>query len=132
MRKKSQPPFGGLVKPADEAALQALRATRAELDHRLAVVESDYDEGLIDGRRYAAAVDKMSARITEAQRRQAALESKGSTATLLGAPDPVARSMPPLANRQRLIDALAVITLRKRSPQLADVSGRVSDRPVAV
>ena len=103
-----------LVKPADEAALAALRAEREELDHRLAVVESDYDEGLIDGRRYAAAVDKVSARITEIQRRQAALVSRGSTATVLGAPDPVAAfDAAPLAIRQRLIDALAVITLHK-------------------
>lgn len=103
-----------LVKPADEAALKELRDERNDLDHRLSVIESDYDEGLIDGRRYATAVEKARARIVEVQRRQAALVSRGSTATVHGAPDPVAAlDAAPLAIRQRLIDALAVITLHK-------------------
>lgn len=97
------------MKPADEAALGHLRAERDDLDRRLSVIKSDYDEGLIDGRRFAAAVEKARARIAEVRRRQAALVSRGSTARVLRALDPVAAfdAAPlSLAIRKCLIDAL--------------------------
>lgn len=103
-----------LVKPADESELAALNTERDELRHRLRSVESDYDEGLIDGRRYKAAVEKIEARLDEVRRQSAKLVADSGPGSVLAAPDPVAAfDASPLAIRQRVIDALATITLTK-------------------
>lgn len=103
-----------LVKPADETELAALAAERAELRHRLKAIESDYDEGLIDGRRYRTAKEKVDARLDEVRRAEAKLVADSGPGSVLAAPDPVAAfDASPLAIRQRVIDALATVTLAK-------------------
>lgn len=103
-----------LVKPADSSELATLAAERTELRHRLKAIESDYDEGLIDGRRYRTAREKVEARLDEVRRAEAKLVDATGPGSVLAAPDPVAAfDAAPLAVRQRVIDALATITLTK-------------------
>lgn len=109
----AQPDLSALVvKEADKDKMADLNRQRNELDDRLAAIESDYDEGLIDGRRYAAAVERVQAQLVVVQREQSALVGAEATASVLGADDPVAAfDRAPLAIRQRIIDVLATITL---------------------
>lgn len=103
-----------LVKPADESELAALNAERVELRQRLEVFAHDYDEGLIDGRRLHAATTKVEARLAELDATTRRLMADSGPGSVLGAPDPVAAfDAAPLAIRQRVIDALATITLTK-------------------
>lgn len=101
-----------LPRRKDDGEAAALAAERAELRARLEVHEHDYDEGHIDGRRYAAAVAKVEARLADVRRRQAALTASDAFAALLESNDPVAAfDAAPLAIQQRIIDGLARITL---------------------
>jgi hypothetical protein len=103
-----------LVKPADESELADLNTERTELRHRLKTIESDYDDGLIDGRRYRTAREKVEARLEEVRRAEAKLVADSGPGSILAAPDPVAAfDAAPLAIRQRVIDALATVTLTK-------------------
>lgn len=109
----ARPDLAGLVvKKADKEKMAGLTRQRNELDDRLATIEADYDEGLIDGRRYAAAVERVQAQLVVVQREQSALVGAEATAGVLGAEDPVAAfDGAPLAIRQRIIDVLATVTL---------------------
>lgn len=103
---------GLLVQEADKDALAGLNRQQADLRHRLTSIEADYDAGLIDGRRYATAVAKVTAQQDAIQRRAAALVTAEGPTSVLGAADPVAAfDAAPLAIRQRVIDTLASVTL---------------------
>lgn len=101
-----------LVRPTDEAELATLTAERDQLQNRLATVESDYDEGHIDGRRYREAREKVLARLSAVQQRQGRLIASDASSSVLAAPDPVAAfDAAPLAIQQRMIGMLAEVTL---------------------
>jgi len=101
-----------LATEADAGTLAELASHRKDLQHRLAVIESDYDSGLIDGRRYASAAERVQAEISAVQRQQIALVSAAGPSSILGAPDPVAAfETAPLDIRRHVIDALMTVTL---------------------
>lgn len=93
---------------SDPAAAQLV----SQLRDRLAAVEADYDAGLIDGRRYAAAHGKVSA---ELDRAEAALLAVGQDAALAGllSGDHRAESFrsASLSQQRAIIDALCVVRL---------------------
>nr|WP_273482820.1 recombinase family protein [Kribbella italica] len=66
-----------------EAEAKALRA-------RLGRIESDYDAGHIDGRRYAVATEKVRIEIQDIERRLAAVSGNAPLVELLNKPDPAA------------------------------------------
>lgn len=101
-----------IVRRADAGEVATLNATRKDLRDRIKGFEADYDNSLIDGRRYRAAVQKAEAQLADVQRRHNALIASEAPGSVLGAEDPVAAfDAAPLAIRQRVIDALAVFTL---------------------
>lgn len=99
-----------LVRPDDSAELDRLNAQVAELENRLRVFESDYDDGLIDGTRYRTAVEKANARLDEARRARAKLARPDSS--VLAAPDPVkAFDAASLDVQRATVDMLMRVTL---------------------
>lgn len=108
----ARPDLAGLLTPVDDpkAKLQAIEAGR--LTGRLTVIENDYDSGLIDGRRYKVAVDKIKAEMVAVESAQVrTLAGAGATATLTAA-DPVAAfSAAPLGTQRTVLAALLTVRL---------------------
>ncbi len=99
-----------LVRDQDEAELERLNQEAKALRQRLDRFEADYDEGLIDGRRYRAATDKTNARLAQIGRERAALVVADSS--ILAADDPVAAyDAASLDMRRATIDLLMKVTL---------------------
>jgi nucleoid-associated protein YgaU len=79
---------------------------------RVAAIEADYDAGLIDGRRYATAVAKVTAQLEAAQAAQDRTLTDAGVAATLRARDPVAAyKSAPLMVRRAVIDFLMVVRL---------------------
>lgn len=95
---------------ADETKALAERAD--DLRARLATIEGDYDAGHIDGRRYAAAVERVEEELRQvAAERGRHIGNAAISGTLL-APDPVAAfDAESLMIRRAIVDALVVVKL---------------------
>jgi len=92
-----------------------LDARAVELRGRLATIETDYDAGLIDGRRYAAASEKVQAELSEVDTLRRGKTGKAAAATVLRASDPVAAfDAASLVARRAVVDELLSVTLLKR------------------
>lgn len=96
--------------PDDEHVRQVNEDVK-RLRGRLVSIEADYDGGLIDGRRYAVATEKVRAELTAAEWARARASGAGLGA-VLSSGDPVAAfDAAPLGVRRSVIDALAVVRL---------------------
>lgn len=119
----ARPDLTELLAPSDDgSAVKAASDEVRRLRARLSAVEHDYDSGLIDGRRFAVATEKVKAELAAAERERARLSGHGSS--VLGAPDPVeAFDQAPLAVKREVIELLAEVVLspaergRKFKPQ---------------
>ena len=89
-RRLALPDVAGLLPGRTAQAAADIMARVDELNGRLAVVEHDYDAGFIDGRRYAAARERVSAELDDQQRRLAALTRRDGLASIITAPSPAA------------------------------------------
>ena len=87
----------------------------AELERareRLHSVESDYDEGLIDGRRFKIATDKANEKIGQLARSLASYEYSTVVGDLVTAPDPVdSFENLDLLGKREVIDTLVKVTI---------------------
>jgi site-specific DNA recombinase len=80
----------------------------------LAKVESDYDNDLIDGRRYAAKSARIRAEQQANERQLASHGTNGALAELFKSPDPAQAFLDSGLMAQRaVIDALSVVKLHK-------------------
>jgi site-specific DNA recombinase len=108
----ASPDFGSLLVQPDDVRGKLLDDEAAILRARLATIENDYDVGVIDGRRYAVASEKVRAElaVTESARVRSAA---GVTLDLIAkASDrPGAFDAAPLGVQRVLIDALMSVTL---------------------
>lgn len=92
-----------------------LDARALELRGRMATIESDYDTGLIDGRRFAVASEKVQAELAEVERQRRGRSSSMAADAVLSSADPVkVFDASSLAIRRGVVDALVAITLHKR------------------
>lgn len=106
------PDAARLVSPVDDAAIAQIDAQARDLRARLATIESDYDGGLIDGRRFAVASDKAQAELRKLEADRSRLLVGSAAGALLAASDPVvAFDAATLSTRRALLDALATVTL---------------------
>lgn len=95
----------------DEAPLAA---DLAALRDRQAKVEADYDAGLIDGRRYASAMDRINTEATAIARQMAEHTTSAALADVLAAQDPAQAFLDASLMTQRaIIDALVTVRLFK-------------------
>ena len=93
---------------AGQRAAEKIRLLRA----RLATVEGDYDAGLIDGRRYNVASEKIMAELGAAELESARAGAK-HVLHLVRAPDPVtAFETASLMIKRGIVDALCLVRLR--------------------
>jgi DNA invertase Pin-like site-specific DNA recombinase len=101
-----------LASDADDEHVRRLSAEVARLRGRLATVEADYDAGLIDGRRYAVAVEKVRAELGAAEAARGRLAGTRGLFSVVAAPDPVqAYDDAPLGTQRAVLDALASVSL---------------------
>lgn len=116
-----------LTRPGDTEALADVTARIKVARSRLVTIEADYDAGLIDGRRYAAAVETVKVAIREAEREQVGLLAASGPASVLGADDRAAAfDAAPLMIQQRVIRSLMTVRLRR------GVHGRKAFDPASV
>jgi hypothetical protein len=80
-----------LLATPDSGEASKIAAEVKRLRGRLARTEDDYDNELIDGRRYKVKAEKLKAEIEKAEKAQARLfAGSGAASPVLSAPDPVA------------------------------------------
>lgn len=82
------PRFVEAMTANDGDAMQADRERRTLLVTRVQQTESDYDEGLIDGRRYKARLDKINTELSEVEERLAEGVQAATVSPIFNAPDP--------------------------------------------
>ncbi len=108
----ADPQLAAMLAPSDDGRAQELAEQARKCRDRLQSIESDYDDGLIDGRRYSAALDKVTAELVAIERERARLIGGGGTASILAAADPAAAfDAAPLMTRQQVIGALCTVRL---------------------
>ena len=91
-----------------------LLAEANRLRVRLATVEADYDAGLIDGRRYAVATEKVRAELDRVEAERTRLLAGFGPSLVLAADDPAEEfRKAPLGVQRAVVDYLAEITLTK-------------------
>ncbi len=90
-----------------------LLAEARQLRERLTTVEADYDAGLIDGRRFATATEKIAAKLQAVETERARLLAGAGPAGILTAPSPAdAYRASSLMIRRATVEFLAEVTLR--------------------
>ena len=108
----ASPDLTGLIAPQESTEVKALTNARSALRARLAQIENDYDAGLIDGRRFAEASDKVSRDLKAGDAKLARLTDNSSAAATLLDPDPVdAFDRSPLMIQRAVIDALCTVAV---------------------
>lgn len=114
-------------------ALQPDRERRSLLVTRLAQIERDYDEGLIDGRRYKSAVDRVEVEMGEIEERLAAGVQAATVLPIFSALDPgqVFLDAPIDVKRAVLRSVLRVEVVKAAGKGKAWTSDRVRLLPVA-
>ncbi|ABL80607.1 MULTISPECIES: recombinase family protein [unclassified Nocardioides] len=110
----ARPDLRDLLASSNDDESASLTAEIEDQRRRLAAIEHDYDEGHIDGRRYAEASGKARARLDAAQARRTALTAGSAASGILDAPDPVAAfDSASLGARRTVIDALLSVRLMR-------------------
>jgi len=108
----ARPDIRRLITPTEDIAAPLVTEATALRD-RLDRIGADYDEGLIDGPRYATATDKVTVDLRAIEKRIASLTVGSAVADTLTAADPVAAfDRLTLMSRRSVIDALCAVTLR--------------------
>jgi site-specific DNA recombinase len=97
----------------DTNALMSETHTEAQLlEARLQAIENDYDEGVIDGRRYQVASDKVREQLVEVYGKQAAIVGGNALAEVMGSSAPAeAFTNATLGVRRVIIDSLVTVSL---------------------
>lgn len=119
-----------LVTPDTDAA-KALSVQISGLRARLAQTEADYDEDLIDARRYSVKTEKIRAELSRAENTRARVAGAEGLASLLSARDPAAAfDGAPLGVQRAVLAALADVTLlpaergRRFNPETVKIEWR--------
>lgn len=101
-----------LLTPADSDEARGLAEEIASLRARMARTEADYDDDLIDGRRYRTKMERLSAQLDGLISAQARLAGNASLAGLLSASDPVAAfNRAPLGVQRAVCSILCTVRL---------------------
>lgn len=109
----SDPDLADLLPTTDAGAVRTLTEELNALRGRLDSIESDYDEGMIDGRRYRTATDKVRAEMTAVQSRLGALTANaGPAGAIVRSADPVAAfDAAPLMLRRAVVELFLQVRL---------------------
>lgn len=113
----ARPGLGDLLHESDDALIKELNAKIKALDGRLEQTERDYDDDLIDARRYRAKVDKIAAEqaILREQRKRAS--GNAALSDIVDADDPVAAyDAAPIGVQRTVVDTLLDVRLWPQRP----------------
>ncbi len=103
-----------LAQPVDQPRLKELTAERKDLGNQRLRAEADYDDDLIDGRRYRTKIDKINARLAAIRAEEAKIVGRVGADSVFLHEDPVAAfDASPLAIQRRVADTLMTITLHR-------------------
>jgi site-specific DNA recombinase len=103
-----------LAKPTVDT--KALRDEINVLERQIREAEHDYDEGLIDGRRYKAKIDRVTEKLAPLKDKMLGVHMSRDVKDLAGRPN--ARELfdaLPLDRRRGVIDTLAVVTIHRQT-----------------
>lgn len=103
--------------PRDDVAGARLTAEIGRLRKRLVTIESDYDNELIDGRRYQESSAKVRAELAAAEAERTRAIGNPAVAEIVGAPDPVAAFNAATLMVQREVLAAFVTVRLHRAPR---------------
>src|SRR5665647_3170094 len=102
----ARPDLADLLTPPNTDAAKALSAQIKGLRARLGTIEADYDAGLIDGRRFAVANEKVQAELTAAETIRARTAGGEGLGSVLASPDPAgAFTRAPLGTQRAVLAA---------------------------
>jgi site-specific DNA recombinase len=108
----ARPGLAESLHPATDVDGLRLAGEVKALRERLARIEADYDEGVIDGRRYTVAAGKVRAQLQQVETTQGQRAAGRRGASVLAAVAPVAEfDAAPLMIRRAVIDALCTVRL---------------------
>jgi DNA invertase Pin-like site-specific DNA recombinase len=106
----ARPDIHQILMPRDDPGSNSALGTVARLRQRLELIEADYDSGLIDGRRFAVASEKVAAELAEAERGLRSSTRRGLS--ILATPDPVAVfDTESVMVRRAVVDQLCTVRL---------------------
>ena len=106
------PDVAELLHGADGEQAAGFARDVAAVRGRLAQVERDYDDDLIDARRYGVKAEKLRAELTGLEQARARAVGSAALSSVLGGPDPAAAyRAAPLGVRRSVVDELVVVTL---------------------
>lgn len=110
----ARPDVADLLATSTESDADDHAKELSAIQARISRFESDYDAGLIDGRRYKAASAKAEAELSALRRKRASSVANSQVAALLSSPNPgdVFLSSP-LDIQRAIIGALVIVTLHK-------------------
>ena len=86
----AEPDLVALIAPRNDARIAKLEARAKDLRNRLLVVGADYDAGLIDGRRFQSANDRIATELHIVDVERIAMLAGSAVGGILAADDPVA------------------------------------------
>lgn len=113
-RRLSMPDLRNLLPRPDEDGLDDARAKIRHQEARLLRARSDYMAELIDGELYRSIHDEATARIRALNDRVTRSSVGGTTADIIGAPDPArAFREAPVPVQRQVVDTLMTVTLHK-------------------
>jgi len=108
----ARPDVADLLIVPDTDAAKLLAAKIDGLRARLGKIENDYDSGMIDGRRYAVASEKVRAELTASEASRARSAGGDRLGLVLASQDPAAAfEAAPLGVQRGVLEALATVRL---------------------
>ncbi len=128
------PDLGPLLAPPGED-LKPVVANSKRLRARLAKIDAEYDEGIIDGRRWKSAKERVAAQLREVDKQLATRKGGAALGRIAAAPNPAQEFREASLMAQRaVIDALVVVKLRRqpRGRMKRDRQGLVRIDPATV
>ncbi|WP_062465582.1 recombinase family protein [Demequina maris] len=108
----NDPQIGAALTAGDGDAMQADRERRALLVKRLAQTERDYDDDLIDARRYRAKTEKLAAELAQVEERLATGVQHAAISPVFNAIDPGATFLAaPIDVQRALLQAVLTVEI---------------------
>jgi site-specific DNA recombinase len=110
----AQPDLAAMLTPSTDSRVAELDAKAKDLRNRLAVVEGDYDAGLIDGRRLNAASERITGELHTVDGERVTLLAGSAAGGILSAHDPVtAFDGASLGGKRAVIAALVTVQIAR-------------------
>jgi DNA invertase Pin-like site-specific DNA recombinase len=130
----AQPDLSAALAPTGDD-MKPVVAESKRLRDRLAKIDADYDDGVIDGQRWRSAKDKVAAQLRELDKKLIASSGGAALGRIIDAPDPAQAFRDASLMAQRaVIGALVTVKLRRqpKGRMKRDAEGRARVNPATV